>query len=64
MLTLWLVSVLVFFATATLGDPVRAVLGKDYAAQPERVAQLTEQFNLDAAGHRALLRLAQGPAHR
>ena len=40
-LTLWLCSVLVFFATAALGDPVRAILGKDYASSPERVAALT-----------------------
>jgi peptide/nickel transport system permease protein len=46
-LTLWLVSVLVFFATAALGDPVRAILGKDYAAQPARVASLRDQLNLD-----------------
>ena len=39
-LTLWLCSVLVFFATAALGDPVRAILGKDYASSPERVAAL------------------------
>ncbi len=45
-LTLWLVSVLVFFATAALGDPIRAILGKDYAAQPERVATLRDQLNL------------------
>ena len=31
-LTLWLVSVLVFIATTALGDPVRAILGKDYGA--------------------------------
>jgi peptide/nickel transport system permease protein len=35
-LTLWLCSVLVFFATAALGDPVRAILGKDYASSPVR----------------------------
>jgi len=46
-LTLWLVSVLVFFATAALGDPIRAILGKDYAASPERVKTLTEQLHLD-----------------
>ena len=46
-LTLWLVSVLVFFATAALGDPIRAILGKDYATSPERVATLTEQLQLD-----------------
>lgn len=45
--TLWLVSVLVFLATAALGDPVRAVLGKDYSAQPERAAQLRDQMHLN-----------------
>jgi peptide/nickel transport system permease protein len=46
-LTLWLVSVLVFIATTALGDPVRAILGKDYGADKARVAQLTQQLNLD-----------------
>src|SRR5690349_10606616 len=46
-LTLWLCSVLVCFATAALGDPVRAVLGKDYAASPERAAALAAQLHLD-----------------
>ena len=46
-LTLWLVSVLVFFATAALGDPIRAILGKDYASSPDRVALLSDQLNLD-----------------
>ncbi len=46
-LTLWLVSILVYFATAALGDPIRAILGKDYAAQPARVARLREQLQLD-----------------
>src|SRR6185312_4700732 len=47
LLTLWLCSVLVFFATAALGDPVRAILGKDFAASPERAAALAEQLHLD-----------------
>lgn len=47
-LTLWLVSVLVFVATAALGDPVRAILGRDYASNPGRVAQLEEQLNADS----------------
>jgi peptide/nickel transport system permease protein len=38
--TLWLVSILVFFATAALGDPVRAILGKDFTADKARVQQL------------------------
>ncbi len=46
-LTLWLVSILVFVATTALGDPVRAILGKDFGADKARVAQLTEQLNLD-----------------
>lgn len=46
-LTLWLCSVLVYFATAALGDPVRAILGKDYASSPERVAQLEAELRLD-----------------
>jgi peptide/nickel transport system permease protein len=46
-LTLWLCSVLVFFATAALGDPVRAILGKDYASSPERVAALEAELRLD-----------------
>lgn len=44
-LTLWLVSVLVFVATAALGDPVRAILGRDYNSNPGRVAQLEAQLN-------------------
>src|SRR3954453_20071111 len=46
-LTLWLCSVLVFFATAALGDPGRRILGKDYAASPERAAALAAQLKLD-----------------
>ncbi len=47
LLTLLLCSMLVFFATAALGDPVRAILGKDFAASPERAAALREQLRLD-----------------
>ena len=36
-LTLWLVSVLTFLATAALGDPIRAILGRDYNSNPGRV---------------------------
>ena len=46
-MTLWLCSVLVFFATAALGDPVRAILGKDYASSPERAAALAAALKLD-----------------
>jgi len=46
-LTLWFVSILVFLATAALGDPVRAILGRDYDASPGRVAALEDQLNVD-----------------
>ena len=46
-LTLWLCSLLVYFATAALGDPVRAILGKDFATSPERVAALRADLHLD-----------------
>lgn len=46
-LTLWLVSILVFVATSALGDPVRAILGRDYEASPGRVKTLSAQLNLD-----------------
>ena len=38
MLVLFLVSVVVFVATQALGDPARAILGRD--ATPERLAAL------------------------
>lgn len=47
LLTLWLCSMLVFFATAALGDPVRAILGRDYAQSPERVAAIEAALRLD-----------------
>jgi len=37
----------VFLATAALGDPVRAILGRDYNSNPARVAQLEAQLNTD-----------------
>jgi peptide/nickel transport system permease protein len=46
-LTLWLVSIIVYLATAALGDPVRAILGRDYKANPGRVQQLTAQLHLN-----------------
>ncbi len=45
-LTLWLVSVIVFLATSALGDPVRAILGKDFAVSPERVAAIRAELHL------------------
>ena len=47
LLTLWLVSILVFLATAALGDPVRAILGRDYNANPGRVAELEALLHSD-----------------
>jgi peptide/nickel transport system permease protein len=45
LLTLWLVSVVVFFATQTLpGDAAHAILGRE--ATPARVAALREQLHL------------------
>ena len=46
-LTLWLVSVLTFLATAALGDPVRAILGRDYNSNPGRVAELEALLGTD-----------------
>ncbi len=46
-LTLWLVSVLVFVATAALGNPVRAILGKDYTANKARADQLNALLHAD-----------------
>lgn len=44
-LVMFLVSVLVFVATQALGDPARAILGRD--ATPERLAALQKTLNLD-----------------
>lgn len=44
LLVIFLVSVVVFLATQALGDPARAILGRD--ATPERLAALQEQLNL------------------
>lgn len=45
-LTLWLVSVLVFLATSALGDPVKAILGKESGTSPGRAEEIREQLNL------------------
>jgi peptide/nickel transport system permease protein len=45
-LTMWLVSVLVFVATAALGDPVRAILGRDYDSNVGRREQLEAQLGV------------------
>ncbi|HEX3224024.1 MAG TPA: ABC transporter permease [Nocardioides sp.] len=44
-LVLFLVSVIVFLSTQALGDPARAILGRD--ATPDRLAALQKQLNLD-----------------
>jgi peptide/nickel transport system permease protein len=45
-LTLWLVSVVVFLATAALGDPVRAILGRDYDSNVARREELEAQLGI------------------
>jgi len=45
-LSLWLVSVLVFLATVSLGDPVRAILGRDYESNVARREQLEAQLGV------------------
>jgi peptide/nickel transport system permease protein len=45
-LALWLVSILVFLATAALGDPVRAILGRDYDSNVGRREQLEAQLGV------------------
>jgi peptide/nickel transport system permease protein len=45
-LTLWLVSVVIFLATAALGDPVRAILGRDYTTNVGRREQLEAQLGV------------------
>src|SRR6266566_7388685 len=44
-LVLFLVSIVVFFATQALGDPARAILGR--SATPASLAALREQLHLD-----------------
>jgi peptide/nickel transport system permease protein len=46
LLALWLVSILVFLATAALGDPVRAILGRDYDSNVGRREQLEAQLGV------------------
>src|SRR5215471_4945799 len=45
LLVLFLVSLVVFIATQALGDPARAILGRD--ATPDRLAALQKQLNLN-----------------
>ncbi len=46
-LVLLLVSIIVFVSTQALGDPARAILGRD--ATPDRLAALQKQLNLDSS---------------
>jgi peptide/nickel transport system permease protein len=46
-LVLFLVSILVFVATQALGDPARAILGRD--ATPAAIAALRKQLHLDSS---------------
>ena len=46
LMTLWLVSIVVFLATAALGDPVRAILGRDYGTNIARREQLEAQLGI------------------
>jgi peptide/nickel transport system permease protein len=47
LLVLFLVSVIVFASTQLLGDPARAILGRD--ATPDRLAALQKQLHLDSS---------------
>jgi peptide/nickel transport system permease protein len=47
LLVLLLVSIIVFVSTQLLGDPARAILGRD--ATPDRLAALQKQLNLDSS---------------
>src|SRR3954451_14452093 len=47
LLVLFLVSVIVFVSTQALGDPARAILGRD--ATPDRLAALHKQLHLDSS---------------
>ena len=45
LLVMFLVSIIVFASTQALGDPARAILGRD--ATPDRLAALQKELNLD-----------------
>ena len=47
LLVLWLVSILVFVSTQALGNPARAILGRN--ATPEALAALENELNLDSS---------------
>lgn len=59
LLTVWLVSVLIFLGTQVLpGNSAQAILGK--RATPERLAAMEAQLNLDAPIHEQYLRWLGG----
>ncbi len=62
LLVLFLVSVIVFVSTQLLGDPARAILGRD--ATPDRLAALHKQLHLDSSKVGQYFQLARRPAAR
>jgi peptide/nickel transport system permease protein len=61
LLVLWLVSVDVFVATQALGNPARAILGRN--ATPEALAALENQLNLDSSKFQQYTSWAGGVLH-
>ncbi len=62
LLVLAIVSVVVFAATQALGDPARAILGRQ--ATPESLKALREQLHLDRSVFSQYWTLADGPPAR
>ena len=63
LLTLWLVSLIVFAAVLALpGDAATAILGKE--ATPDRVAALRDQLNPERLGDQSVLPVARWSAER
>lgn len=60
-LVLMLVSVVVFVATQALGDPARAILGRE--STPERLAQLRQELGLDSSMFAQYTNWASGLLH-
>jgi peptide/nickel transport system permease protein len=61
LLVLILVSILVFVATQLLGDPARAILGRD--ATPDSIAKLHRELHLDQSAPAQYLSWAGGLLH-
>ena len=61
LLVLFLVSILVFVATQLLGDPARAILGRD--ATPSSIAKLHRDLNLDQSPVGQYLNWVSGLLH-